>query len=105
MVDNELVLRMPHSLGEAEAKSLIASGVSAATTRYGSYFKASETEWNGSRLTFSLTALSQTIRGTVDVASDYVELRAELPLVIRLLAKRFVPVVQETGQKLLTKRP
>ena len=74
-------------------------------TQYGGYFRTSEAEWDGNRLAFCLTALAQTVRGTVDVEDDHVELRAQLPSVIRLLAKRFVPAVRDAGQKLLTKNP
>ena len=102
MSDKELVLRLPHSLGAVEAKKRIANGVAAAKARYGNYFGASEIEWDENRLRFRLTALGQTIQGSVDVGNDYVELRAQLPLVIRLLAKQFVPIVQGTSRKLLT---
>ena len=79
--------------------------MAAVKTQYGSYFRTSEAEWDGNRLTFCLTALAQTVHGTVDVEDDHVELRAQLPAVIRLLAKRFVPAVRGAGQKLLTKNP
>ena len=105
MSDNDLVLRVPPSLGAVEAKRRIASGVAAVKTQYGSYFRTSEAEWDGNRLTICLTALAQPVRGTVDVEDDHVELRAQLPTVIRLLAKRFVPAVRDAGQKLLTKNP
>jgi hypothetical protein len=101
MSDNDLVLRIPHSLGVAEAKRRLADGVVGAKTQFGNYLKASDVEWEGDRMTFRLAAMAQTVRGTVDVASDHVELRAQLPLVIRMLAKRFVPIVQESGKKLL----
>jgi hypothetical protein len=100
MSDKELVLRVPHSLGAVEAKKRIANGVAAKA--HGNYFGASEIEWDENRLRFRLTALGQTIQGSVDVGNDYVELRAQLPSLIRLLAKQFVPIVQDTGRKLLT---
>ena len=104
MSDQDLVLRIPHSLGDAEAKRRIATGVAAAKTQYGQFFSASETEWEENRMSFRISALAQTVRGTIDVENEYVELRAQLPMVIRLLAKRFVPVVQDAGQKLLTRK-
>ena len=103
MSGKELVLRVPHSLGAVEAKRRIANGVAAAKAQYGNYFGASVIEWDDeNRLRFRLTPLGQTIQGSVDVGNDYVELRAQLPAVIRLLAKQFVPIVQDTGRKLLT---
>jgi hypothetical protein len=46
-------------------------------------------------------ALAQTVQGTVDVDEGFVELRAQLPFVIRALVKRFMPIVRDTGQRLL----
>jgi hypothetical protein len=103
MSDNDLVLRFPHALGATEAKRRIASGVDSAKSQYGAFLSGSEIAWNANRMSFRVVALAQAVEGTVDVGDDYVELRAKLPLVLRLLAKRFVPVVQGTGQKLLTK--
>jgi hypothetical protein len=101
MSENELVLRIPHSLGAAEAKRRIANGEAAAQAQYGQYLRGLEMQWEGNRLSFRLTALAQSIRGTIDVENTYVELRAKLPFLIRLLSKHFVPVVQDTGRKLL----
>ncbi len=101
MTNNDLILRIPHALGAEEAKRRIASGIDAAKSQYGRYVTVSELAWDASRLHFQLSALGQSVAGSVDVEPDYVELRAQLPLVIRLLAKRFLPVVQDTGQKLL----
>ncbi len=105
MNDKELVLRIPHGLGAAEAKKRIESGVSATRTQYGGFIEITELAWVENRLVFDLTALAQRITGAVEVENDYVELRAQLPTLIRLLAKRFVPVVETTGQKLLTRKP
>ena len=105
MGDKDLVLRIPHSLGSAEAKRRIASGVASANSQYASYLSVSEIAWDENRMNFRLAALAQTVQGSVDVGEDFVELRAELPVFIRLLAKRFVPIVQSTGQKLLAKTP
>jgi hypothetical protein len=101
MMENDLVLRIPHALGAAEAKRRIAGGVDTARAQYASMLKGSEADWSGNRMTFRITALAQTVRGSVDVEDNFVELRAQLPLIIRLLAKRFAPVVETTGRKLL----
>ena len=101
MANNDLILRIPHSLGASEAQRRIAGGIDAAKSQYGQFLRTAETEWQANRMKFRLSALSQTVRGSIEVGDDFVELRAELPLVIRLLAKRFVPVVENSGQKLL----
>ena len=101
MADNDLILRIPHALGATEARRRIAGGIDAAKTQYGRFLSAAETEWQANRMSFRISALAQTIRGSIEVQDNFVELTAQLPLAIRLLAKRFVPVVQNSGQKLL----
>ena len=101
MADSDLVLRNPHTLGSAEAKRRIAGAAAEVKARYWQYLYASDFEWDVNRLSFPVTALAQTIKGTIDVEEKFVELRAQLPFVIRALAKRFMPIVGDTGQKLL----
>jgi hypothetical protein len=101
MSDNDLVLRIPHNLGAAEAKRRIGSGVDAARSQYGRFLRDADVEWDANRMNFRVTALAQTVQGSVEIEERFVELRAQLPMMIRLLAKRFVPVVKGTGQKLL----
>jgi hypothetical protein len=103
MPDNDLVVRFPHSLGAAEAKRRIGGGIATAQAQYGQFLKLAAADWEANRLDFIVSALAQTVRGSIDVAEDYVELRAELPLVLRALAKRFLPTLRDTGAKLLTK--
>jgi len=101
MADSDLVLRNPHTLGSAEAKRRIAGAAAEVKARYRQYLYASDFEWDVNRLSFWVTALGQIIHGTIDVEERFVELRAQLPFVIRALAKRFMPIVGDTGQKLL----
>lgn len=103
MSENDLVVRFPHSLGAAEAKRRIAAGVATAQTQYGQFLKVAAAEWVANRLDFRASALAQSVTGSIDVGDDYVELRAELPLLIRTLAKKFLPALRDTGTKLLTK--
>ena len=101
MIDKELVLRIPHELGAAEAQRRIAGGIDAAKAQYGHLLGAAETTWAANRMTFRLATLGQSVNGSVAVEEEFVELKAQLPLLIRMLAKRFLPAVQDTGQKLL----
>ena len=101
MIDNELVFRIPHTLGAAEARRRIAGGIETAKAQYGQLLRAAETDWTANRMNFQISALAQSVRGSIDVEENFVELRAKLPLVIRLLAKRFMPAVENIGQKLL----
>jgi hypothetical protein len=101
MADSDLVLRIPHTLSGAEARRRIDSAAAEVKARYWQYLDASDFEWDVNRLSFQVTALAQTIKGAIDVEEEFVELRAQLPFVIQALAKRFMPIVRDTGLKLL----
>lgn len=97
----EATVRIPHSLGQAEAKRRIVKGVDALEGEYAKYLSGVNTRWDGSRMSFRLSALSQTVEGGVEVADSYVEVTARLPFLLGLLANKFLPKVETTGQKLL----
>jgi hypothetical protein len=101
MPANELALRIPHTLGSAEAKRRIAGAAAEVKAGYWQYLAVSDFEWDGNLLNFRVIVLAQTIQGTIDVEEKFVELRSRLPFVIRALVKRFVPIVRDTGQRLL----
>jgi hypothetical protein len=101
MPDNNLFLRVPHTLGRAEAKRRIGTAATEAKARPWQYLHASDLDWHAYRLNFRATALGQTIEGTIDIEREFVELRAQLPFVIRTLANRIMPILRDTGQKLL----
>ena len=101
MPANDLVLRIPRVLGTAEAKRRIADAAAEVKARYWHYLYASDFEWDANRLSFKVTALVQTIQGTVDVEEKSVEMRAQLPFVLQALANRFMPIVKDAGRMLL----
>ena len=101
MADNDLVVRISHSLGAAEARRRIAGSVDALQREYATFLRTVETKWDANRLSFRVSALAQNVEGDIRVQETYVELTARLPTLIRLLAKRFVPVIRNTAQKLL----
>jgi hypothetical protein len=102
MPDNDLVIRVPHSLGRAKAKRRMAEAAASVKAGYWPYLAASDDlEWRDDQLSFRVTALAQTIQGTIGVEEKFAELRSRLPFVIRALVKRFMPNVRDTGQRLL----
>lgn len=104
MSDDDLTLRIPHTLGVAEAKRRIESSGASMQAQYGKFLKDIEFEWVENRMTFSVNALMQTVLGSIDVEDNYIELRAQLPPLLRALTRRFLPTLRETGAKLLMRR-
>ena len=45
MPDNDITVRVPHSLGAAEAKRRIVGGVASARAQFGQVLKIADAEW------------------------------------------------------------
>lgn len=101
MIDEEIIMRFPHSLGVYEAKRRVAACINPIAARYGKLISSVETEWDGNCLIFSLSAYAQRVDGSIEVENEFVELRARFPILIRLFGHRFMPVIRATGPKLL----
>jgi hypothetical protein len=60
--------------------------------------------WDGDRLTFSVTAMGQTVAGVVNVLDTSVAMEIELPGVLGMIAGALKDRLQKAGQLLLTKK-
>jgi Putative polyhydroxyalkanoic acid system protein (PHA_gran_rgn) len=67
-------------------------------------FTVEEETWTGDRLQFRVTALAQTVSGTIDVADDQVHLQVYLPWLLAKLATAIQPLVRKEGTLLLEKK-
>jgi hypothetical protein len=68
------VIVIPHQLGQAEAIARLKFGLNNAEVRFGRLITFQEREWSANRLQFRLSALAQSISGTIDVFDDHVRL-------------------------------
>jgi hypothetical protein len=58
MPDNDLVLRISHTLGTTQAKRRIAGAAAEVKARHWQYLYASDFEWDANRLSFRVTGLA-----------------------------------------------
>jgi Putative polyhydroxyalkanoic acid system protein (PHA_gran_rgn) len=99
-----LIVSIPHRLGQAEALRRIKSGIADAQNKFGQFFRLEEETWADNRLQFRLSALAQTVSGTIDVFDDHVRLEVVLPWLLAKIAETIQPLIRKEGTLLLEKK-
>jgi hypothetical protein len=99
-----LVVSIPHHLGKDEAVRRLKSGIAGVRTSYSHLFNIQEENWTGDQLAFRVSALAQTISGTIDVADDHVTLQVFLPWLLAALAEAIQPLIRREGTLMLEKK-
>lgn len=96
-----LVVSIPHQLGQLEAKRRLQAGIEQMKERYGNKVAVLEDKWSDNRLEFRVSALGQTVAGSIEVEPERATLAVELPWVLALLAEKAKSLIQKQGQLLL----
>jgi putative polyhydroxyalkanoate system protein len=101
-----VVVTISHSLGREQAAARLRERIGAARQMLGQYrILVVKDEWNGDRLDLGLSALGQTVNGTVDVEDDHVRIEVRLPALLAAFADRIKAVVQKKAPDLLGHDP
>jgi hypothetical protein len=96
-------INIPHQLGRAEARRRIEAGFARLVSQLPVSGGICNERWDDDRLTFSVTAVGQTITGVVHVLDAAVTMEIELPGLLGMIASGLQARLQEMGQLLLTK--
>jgi Putative polyhydroxyalkanoic acid system protein (PHA_gran_rgn) len=99
-----ITINIPHQLGRAEARRRIESGFTNIIQQFPGGSGTSSHRWDGDRLSFSATALGQTVAGGITVSDAAVAIEIQLPSVLGLIAGRLKDRLQKAGHLLLTKK-
>jgi Putative polyhydroxyalkanoic acid system protein (PHA_gran_rgn) len=99
-----LVVTIPHRLGQEEATTRLEAGLQAAGAKFGQLISVQEEVWTGNRLQFRLSALTQSVAGTIEVFEDHVRLEVILPWLLAAIAAKIQPLIQKEGTQLLEKK-
>jgi hypothetical protein len=99
-----LIVSIRHRLGKDEAVRRLKSGLDKIQSDYGHLFAVEEQTWTDNRLQFRISAIGQTVSGTIDVMGDHVNLQVFLPWLLAKLAAVIQPVVRKEGVLLLEKK-
>ena len=99
-----LTVSIPHHLGKDEAVRRLKAGMSGVRTNYSHVFNVQKETWTGDQLAFRVSALAQSVSGTIDVADDHVTLQVFLPWLLAKLVEAIQPVIRREGTLLLDKK-
>jgi hypothetical protein len=100
----EMTATIPHQLGKAEAKRRIQSQIDEVRKQHDALFSDLSDNWTGDTLTFSLSAMGQTISGRAEVEESAVHVAVTLPWMFQMLAGMIQPRIEDAGRKLLEKK-
>jgi len=98
---HDLTATIPHQLSRAEAKRRIQEQVGIVRHEHGALLTNLQENWSGDTMTFSLTAMGQSISGRVIVEDQAVHLTVTLPWLLRMLAETLKPTIERRGRLLL----
>jgi hypothetical protein len=96
-------ISIPHQLGRAEARRRIETGFERLVGQLPVSGATCMERWDYDRLTFSVTAVGQTITGVVNVLDAAVTMEIEVPGLLGMLAGGVKARLQKVGQLLLTR--
>ncbi len=99
-----LTVTIPHSLGREAARRRIEDGISQLRSTYAGQFSVLDETWTHDRLDFRISALKQTVTGSIDVAETTVTVSVMLPVFLSMLAEKARAVIQQRGQLMLEKK-
>jgi len=99
-----ITIDIPHHLGRAEARRRIEAGFTKMINQLPGVGGTCTENWQGDQLTFSVSAVGQTIAGVVDVRDTTVSMKIELTGILGMMASRLKDRLQKAGQLLLIKR-
>ena len=85
-----LIVSIPHRLGQDEALRRLQTGLRDVEQKFGQFLHVDEQTWTGNRLQFRVSALAQTLSGTIDVLKKYVGVSGPLTT-SQLYTNEFVP--------------
>jgi hypothetical protein len=95
---------IPHRLGRQEAVTRLKTGLAAAQQKFGQLFSVQEEIWTENRLQFRLSAVTQSVSGTVDVFEDHVRLELILPWLLAAVVETIQPLIRKEATFLLEKK-
>jgi putative polyhydroxyalkanoate system protein len=101
-----VVVTISHTMGREQAAARLKERIAVARQMLGSYrIVMVADQWEGDRLNVGLSALGQTVHGTVDVMDDIVRVEVQLPWLLAAFADRIKAVVQQKAPVLLGPAP
>jgi Putative polyhydroxyalkanoic acid system protein (PHA_gran_rgn) len=99
-----LSIEIPHQLTQEQAKQRLVDGLTDARSKYGKHLAGFTETWTDNHMEFAGTVMAQYVSGRIDVLPQSVRVEVDLPMLLRMLAKQFIPQVEAEGRKMLEKK-
>ena len=96
-----ITVTISHRLGREEAKRRLDRGFGEIRSQLGSFVKTLDHSWDGYRLDFRASAMTQTITGRIEVYEEFVRVELTLPGLLHLAGRAIAGRIQRTGAALL----
>jgi hypothetical protein len=95
-----MIVDLPHSLGQAEAKRRIAGGIGRITDHLPPGAQISH-GWTGDRLDLRIQAMGQEVTARIDVQESIVRLEVQLPAFLSFFGSKIEKLIRTKGSELL----
>lgn len=99
-----LAVDIPHQLTQDEARQRLVNGLADARAKYGNHLAGFTETWSGNHMEFGGKVMGQNISGRIDVMPQSVRVEVDLPMLLAMFAKKFIPQVEAEGRKMLEKK-
>jgi hypothetical protein len=99
-----LVVSVPHSLGKAEARRRLETGVSRMKTQFSGQIASFDEQWAEDRMSFRVGAMGQTVTGHLEVLEDAVRVEVQLPWILAMVAEKAKAFIRKQGTLMLEKK-
>jgi hypothetical protein len=84
-----LTISVPHQHGKAEARRRLQENIGTLRQQHGQMFAEIRETWDGDTMRFSVSAMGQSITGSMSVTEDAVHVVVALPWILTMLAAPF----------------
>jgi hypothetical protein len=95
-----MIVDLPHSLGQAEAKRRIAGGIGRITDHLPPGARVSH-DWSGDKLELRIQAMRQEVTARIDVQESIVRLEVQLPAFLSFFGSKIERLIRAKGTELL----
>jgi putative polyhydroxyalkanoate system protein len=100
-----LTASIPHQLTRAEAKRRIQEHLGVLRHQHGSMFTNVQETWTGDAMSFSVTAMGQSVAGNLNVDDQAIHITVVLPWLLSMLSGSIKQQLEVQGKRLLELPP
>ena len=98
---SKLDISVPHQLSREKAAARIKGLLGQMKREYGDNIKDLQEDWSGDSCRFSFSVMGSNIRGTLDILSDEVQIRGDLPFAASFFKSKIEETIKEKAAELL----